>query len=204
MPKENPTMAPRSVIRHSCRAPAVAGACLGLFVMFCVSGLVADEFENLSVIVPAVNDALETRRTGTSVPWSNPATGEAGTISILRTYYRADSVPCREYERTTERPGSDATVVHGVGCRVGPSFWQLEEDVGTEPEPPTRAVEVEPAPESAPTAEEESTPAMEEAPADEIVIAATAPEPEPEPDPEPAAIEEPVIIIGAIPIRSDE
>ena len=38
-------------------------------------------------------------------PWSNPATGGPGTISILRTYYRADSVPCRDTSGRRSVPG---------------------------------------------------------------------------------------------------
>jgi surface antigen len=193
-------MAPGSISRHLRGAAAVAAVCLGLSAALAPIGAAADEFDDLSVIVPAVNDALETRRTGTSVPWSNPATGGAGTISILRTYYRADGVPCREYERTTERPGSGASVVLGVGCRVGPNFWQLEEDAEREAETETaaRVAEEGPLDVSAPAeAAEEPAAATSEDPAeDELVVAASEPESE--------AIEEPVILIGSIPTMSDE
>ena len=194
-------MASTCTFLHLGRAPGLAAMCLVLSVAFGPTSLAADEFDDLSVIVPAVNDALETRRTGTSVPWSNPATGGAGTISILRTYYRADSVPCREYERTTERPGAGPTVVLGVGCRVGPSFWQLEEDAETGTETAARPVEAAPAPVSAPDAAAvEPATAQQEPAEDERVVAASEPEPEPAPE----AIEEPVVLSGGIPTKSDE
>lgn len=186
-------MASTCTFLHLGRAQALAAMCLVLLVAIGPTSLAADEFDNLSVIVPAVNDALETRRTGTSVPWSNPATGAAGTISILRTYYRADSVPCREYERTTELPGTAPAVVLGVGCRVGPSFWQLEENAETGTETAARAADAAPAPMEPATTQQETA-------EDELVVAASEPEPEPAPE----AIEEPAVLSGGIPTKSDE
>lgn len=193
-------MASTSTFLRWGRASAMAVMCLVISAAFGPTRLVADEFDDLSVIVPAVNEALETRRTGTSVPWSNPATGGAGTISILRTYYRADSVPCREYERTTERAGSDPTVVLGVGCRVGPSFWQLEEDAESETETETAAHVAE----EAPAADEPAAATVEEAAAAELVVAASEPEPTRAAEPAREAVEEPAVLSGRIPTKSDE
>jgi surface antigen len=82
----------------------------------------------LSVVV---NQALETERTNVEIPWSNPETAHRGAIVIERTFYRDPRTPCREYRRTTERPGErpgePAALIRGTGCRIGPAVWSLDE-----------------------------------------------------------------------------
>jgi hypothetical protein len=78
-------------------------------------------------VLPLVNQALETARTGVEVPWLNPGTGNSGTIVIRRTFYLEPGEPCRDYRRTVERPGASAVVIEGTGCRIGPEHWKLDE-----------------------------------------------------------------------------
>jgi surface antigen len=86
-------------------------------------------------VLPILNRVLETERTDVEVPWSNPETGNSGTIVVERTFYLEPGKPCREYRRTVERAGSPAVVIEGTGCRTGPGHWNLDEE---EP-PPTGA-----------------------------------------------------------------
>jgi surface antigen len=88
-----------------------------------------------------LSQALESERTGVTVPWHNPATGSRGTIVIERTFYRDPDTPCRDYRRTLERPGSPGAVVTGTGCRIAAGRWSLDEKA---PEP-ARAARLDPA-----------------------------------------------------------
>lgn len=85
-----------------------------------------------------VNKALEHQRTGVPYRWSNPRTGQSGTITVARTYRRG-ATPCRDYERTTERGGRLVTSVSGTGCRVSAGVWSLVE------QPPRRFADAPPA-----------------------------------------------------------
>jgi surface antigen len=92
------------------------------------SSAAADETaDDLRHLRPLINETLETEQSGVEIGWSNPATGHSGTLSIERTFYR-DQQPCREYLRTVERPGASALVTRGIGCRVGRSQWEIEEE----------------------------------------------------------------------------
>lgn len=86
---------------------------------------VADDGRDAAVLLPILNDILETQRTGVEVPWLNPETGRSGTIRIERTHYRGQQ-PCRDYTRKTEG-GGVYTEVSGTGCRVGPALWMVLE-----------------------------------------------------------------------------
>jgi surface antigen len=83
-------------------------------------------------VLPLLNRVLETERIDVEVPWSNPETGNRGTIVVERTFYLEPGKPCREYRRTVERAGAPELVIEGTGCRVGPEQWSLEEQ---EPSP---------------------------------------------------------------------
>jgi surface antigen len=91
----------------------------------------AEDPRDLTVIMPALNDALENERSGKEISWINVATGRAGTIRIERTYYRGQQ-PCRDYTRTTTGNGPGYEV-RGVGCRLGKLNWTVEEARQREP-----------------------------------------------------------------------
>lgn len=114
-----------------------AGAALSL----AGTGLAAaEERSDLAYVYPLVNQTLETERTDVDVRWANPETGNAGTITVRRTFYPEPGQPCREYVRTLERAGAPPLVTKGTGCRVGPGRWKLKED-----EPAERAATAPPA-----------------------------------------------------------
>jgi surface antigen len=79
-------------------------------------------------VKPLVNKALEVEKSGVAIPWSNPATGSSGTITIERTFYRDPRTPCRDYRRTLERAGAPKVEIAGTGCRIGPGRWSLDEE----------------------------------------------------------------------------
>lgn len=85
----------------------------------------ADERADAAFLAPLLNRTLETERSGTEVGWRNPATGNAGSITVERTFYRGQQ-PCRDYVRTTGT-GPAKVTVRGTGCRVGKGRWALDE-----------------------------------------------------------------------------
>jgi hypothetical protein len=74
-----------------------------------------------------VKQTLEFERTGTDLRWSNPETGSGGVIRVERTYYRDANTPCRDYIRTTKRPGGEEFTTRGTGCRMSDGRWFLDE-----------------------------------------------------------------------------
>lgn len=100
-------------------------------------GVAAQEDADEEYVAPLINQALETERTGVEVPWTNPATGSSGSITIERTFYRDPRTPCRDYRRTVERPGGPSLVIQGTGCRVGSGRWSLDEEA---PDPAREAL----------------------------------------------------------------
>lgn len=86
----------------------------------------ADDFQDMPIIAEAVNAALEYQKTGATVPWSSAKTGNAGTITVLRTFFRGGT-PCREYRRTLEQNGAVRDSVTGIGCRANNGVWNLQE-----------------------------------------------------------------------------
>ena len=49
--------------------------------------------------------ALETRPSGVPSRWHNPETGNAGAITLIRTYRSAGGIYCREYQLTLTTGG---------------------------------------------------------------------------------------------------
>ena len=89
-----------------------------------------DDPGDAAVVVPMVKQALEFERTGTDLRWSNPETGSGGVIRVERTYYRDANTPCRDYIRTTKRPGGEEFTTRGTGCRMSDGRWFLDETPG--------------------------------------------------------------------------
>jgi surface antigen len=106
-------------------ALALAAACILVTVVTQRVAAQADADEEY--VGPLINQALETERTDEAIPWTNPATGSRGTITIERTFYRDPQTPCRDYRRTTERPGAPVVEIQGTGCRIAPGRWSLDE-----------------------------------------------------------------------------
>jgi surface antigen len=125
-----------------CRISLAAGAFAAVGV---AAHAAAEDPRDIAAIMAALNGALEHERSGVEVPWSNAATGRAGTIRVERTFYRGQQ-PCRDYVRTTTG-GGPGYQVRGVGCRLGKLNWGVEEAPPQEP----AAKAASPAPEPAAT-----------------------------------------------------
>lgn len=96
----------------------------------------ADEDADLQVILDAVNDVLEHRKTGETVPWANIRTGSAGTVTVEGTFTLPDGTPCRAYTRTQTKGEGAPNAVRGTACRTEIGFWALNESP-----PPAQAPE---------------------------------------------------------------
>jgi surface antigen len=107
-------------------ALALVGACVLLTIVS--QRVIAQADADEEYVGPLINQALETEKTGVEVPWTNPATGSRGTITIERTFYRDPRTPCRDYRRTIQRPGAPVVAIQGTGCRVGSGRWSLDEE----------------------------------------------------------------------------
>lgn len=102
---------------------------VALLIVGAAAARAQDDARDMPIIAEAVNAALEYQRTGATVPWSSARTGNTGTITVLRTFFRGGT-PCREYQRTVERGGAVVDTVNGVGCRANDGVWNLQEGGG--------------------------------------------------------------------------
>ncbi len=100
----------------------------------------AVDFQDIPYLQARINQVLEREPTGAEIEWHNEATGNTGVIRVLKTYFPSPDAPCRDYERTTRKPGGGESLVRGTGCRDDTGRWGLKEMEETEapsPEPPS-------------------------------------------------------------------
>ncbi len=78
----------------------------------------------------AYNDAsqraLETAQPGQVLPWSNPRTGNSGTIVPKAPYQNSYGQYCREYTQTI-KVGGRTEQGYGTACRQPDGSWQIVE-----------------------------------------------------------------------------
>ncbi len=67
--------------------------------------------------------ALETGKTGRSISWKNPDSGNRYSVRPTKTYYR-NRRPCREFTTTATISGK-REVVRGKACRDSRGHWRM-------------------------------------------------------------------------------
>lgn len=72
----------------------------------------------------AAQRALEANRSGEASEWSNPDSGNAGTVTPTRTYASSDGAPCREYQQTIT-VGGRTVQGYGTACREADGSWRI-------------------------------------------------------------------------------
>lgn len=72
----------------------------------------------------AGQNAFETARSGQAVAWSNPDSGNSGTVTPTRTYEPAPGQYCREYQQTITVGGKKQQSV-GTACRQPDGTWKV-------------------------------------------------------------------------------
>ncbi|HEY9164438.1 MAG TPA: RT0821/Lpp0805 family surface protein [Magnetovibrio sp.] len=72
-------------------------------------------------------DTLEYGKPGETSTWSNPDSGNSGTVSANETYQNDAGEDCRTFETTVQVNGEDRTG-EGVACRMSDGTWQVQEE----------------------------------------------------------------------------
>ena len=70
------------------------------------------------------NYALEQSPSGKTVPWQNPDSGHAGSITPTKTYQDGSGKYCREYTQTV-KIGNKEEKAYGTACRQEDGHWQI-------------------------------------------------------------------------------
>jgi surface antigen len=68
--------------------------------------------------------ALETAQPGQAFPWSNPQSGNSGTITPSNYYQSPTGQYCREYSQVIN-VGGQASQAYGTACRQPDGTWQI-------------------------------------------------------------------------------
>lgn len=68
--------------------------------------------------------SLETAKTGTTASWSNPDSGNSGTITPTKTYQASSGEYCREYQQTVT-VGGKTEQAYGTACRQPDGSWKI-------------------------------------------------------------------------------
>lgn len=68
--------------------------------------------------------ALESNKTGVTSTWTNPDSGNSGTITPTRTINQGDGSVCREYTQTIN-VGGKSERAYGQACRQPDGSWQI-------------------------------------------------------------------------------
>jgi len=67
---------------------------------------------------------LETAPSGNAVSWSNPDSGNSGTVTPRPSYQNASGNFCREYDQTIVVDGKTETA-YGTACRQADGSWKI-------------------------------------------------------------------------------
>ena len=100
-------------------AAGAAGALLGGFV-----GKKLDDRDK-RMAREAANRAFETAKTGESTEWSNPDSGNSGSVTPTKTYQLANGQYCRKYTQDIV-VGGEKHQTHGTACRQADGGWKVQ------------------------------------------------------------------------------
>lgn len=68
--------------------------------------------------------ALENNKSGQTSTWSNPDSGNSGTITPTQTTFNESGEPCREYQQTVII-GGEPQEAYGTACRNADGTWRI-------------------------------------------------------------------------------
>jgi surface antigen len=103
----------------SMAAAGAAGALIGGFL-----GNRLDERDK-RMAREAANQAFETARTGQSTEWSNPESGNSGSVTPTKTYQLANGQYCRQYTQDI-KVGGENHQTYGTACRKADGTWEVQ------------------------------------------------------------------------------
>ena len=111
-------------------ASAVGGGATGIAAGTILGGLIGGAIGNeldaadRRQVQQTATHAFENTPSGTSVPWSNPDSGNAGSITPTHTFQSATGQYCREYQQTVTI-GGEQQQSFGRACRQPDGSWQI-------------------------------------------------------------------------------
>lgn len=79
--------------------------------------------QDLVLADESVQKALQTRLSGKSITWRNPATGHRGTVTPVRSYKTKNGYFCREYRETVIISGQTRQY-RDTACRDRDGIWK--------------------------------------------------------------------------------
>jgi surface antigen len=101
-------------------ASMVAGGLLGGFI-----GKKLDD-KDKRMAQEAAAQAFEQNRTGQISTWSNPDSGNSGSVTPTRTYQLSNGQYCRQY-RQDIYIGNEKHQTYGTACRQSDGTWKVQE-----------------------------------------------------------------------------
>jgi surface antigen len=100
-------------------ASVLAGGLLGGYI-----GRKLDDRDK-RMAAEAAQQAFESNRTGQAATWSNPDSGNSGSVTPTRTYQLADGQYCREYTQDIYI-GGEKHQTYGTACRQPDGSWKIQ------------------------------------------------------------------------------
>ena len=88
-------------------------------------GAALDERDRL-LLGETVQQTLEHGPTNSVGSWSNPDSGNSGTITPTQTMVGANNQPCREFY-TTVNIGGELSQAYGTACRQNDGSWKIQQ-----------------------------------------------------------------------------
>ena len=101
----------------------IAGAGLGAMVGNNI-GKKLDERDQL-LLGQTFEQTMEHGPTNSVGSWSNPDSGNSGTVSPTQTHMTANGSPCREFF-TTVNIGGQLSQAYGMACRQADGAWKIQ------------------------------------------------------------------------------
>jgi len=100
-------------------ASALGGALLG--------GVVGNRLDDRDkqMATQAAQKAFESNQTGQTSVWTNPDSGNSGTVTPTKTYQLANGQYCREYRQTIV-VGGEQHQAYGTACRQADGSWKIQ------------------------------------------------------------------------------
>ena len=99
---------------------AVAGGLIGNNI-----GAKLDERDRL-LLGQTFQNTMESAPNNQVGGWSNPNTGNSGTVTPTQTMISANNQPCREFQ-TTVNIGGELTQAYGTACRNADGSWKIQQ-----------------------------------------------------------------------------
>ena len=102
----------------------IAGAAAGGFIGNNI-GAKLDERDRL-LLGQTFQNTMENAPTNQVGGWSNPDSGNSGTVTPTQTMMSANNQPCREFN-TTVNIGGELSQAYGTACRQNDGSWKIQQ-----------------------------------------------------------------------------